>query len=63
MSYIELKNVTKSLKRNEVLKNISLCLDKGKVYGFVGKNGSGKTMLFRAIAGLLKPESEALITA
>ncbi len=63
MSYIELKSVTKQLKNNLVLNNISLSLEKGKVYGFVGKNGSGKTMLFRCIAGLLNPDGEVLINS
>ncbi len=53
MSYIDLKHVTKVLKKNEVLSHISLSLEKGKIYGFYGRNASGKTMLFRAIAGLI----------
>lgn len=63
MAYIELKNISKQLKNNLVLNNISLTLEKGKIYGFVGKNGSGKTMLFRCIAGLLNPNGEVLINS
>lgn len=55
MSYIEINNLSKIIKGREVLKNISLSLEKGKIYGFFGRNGSGKTMLFRAIAGLITP--------
>ena len=40
-----------------VLKNVSLELERGKVYGIVGKNGSGKSMLFRGIAGLIRLDS------
>lgn len=53
MSYIVIENVTKTIKNNLILDNINLLLEKNKIYGFVGINGSGKTMLFRAIAGLI----------
>jgi ABC-2 type transport system ATP-binding protein len=52
--YLRLINVSKSIKKNKVLDSISLDLQRGKVYGFQGINGSGKTMLFRAICGLIK---------
>lgn len=51
---IEVKNFTKIIKNNVILSNINLKLQSGKVYGFKGKNGSGKSMLFRAISGLIK---------
>lgn len=51
---IQIENLSKSFGTNEVLKNISLNLEKGMVYGIVGENGSGKTTLFRCIAGLEK---------
>lgn len=50
---IELKNVGKKLAEEWVLKNITLNIEEGGIYGFVGQNGSGKTMLFRAILGLI----------
>ena len=53
MSYIVIENVTKTIKNNLILDNINLLLEKNKIYGFVGINGSGKTMLFRTIAGLI----------
>ncbi|PGR97630.1 ATP-binding cassette domain-containing protein [Bacillus pseudomycoides] len=52
---IEVKEFTKVIKNHTVLNNINLRLEKGKIYGFQGKNGSGKTMLLRAISGLIKP--------
>ncbi|WP_018783491.1 ATP-binding cassette domain-containing protein [Bacillus sp. 95MFCvi2.1] len=52
---IEVKEFTKVIKNHTVLNNINLGLEKGKIYGFQGKNGSGKTMLLRAICGLIKP--------
>lgn len=47
-------NISKKIKRNVILSNISLHLESGNIYGFVGPNGSGKTMLFRALSGLMK---------
>ncbi|MGW5952462.1 ATP-binding cassette domain-containing protein [Bacillus mycoides] len=54
-NYINVDNVTKIIKKHRVLDNINLSLEKGKIYGFRGHNGSGKTMLFRVLSGLMKP--------
>ncbi|EJT5917585.1 ATP-binding cassette domain-containing protein [Clostridium perfringens] len=51
---IEIKEYNKFIKNNAILKNININLEKGKCYGFVGTNGSGKSMLFKAICGLIK---------
>ena len=51
---IEIKEYNKFIKNNDKLKNININLEKGKCYGFVGTNGSGKSMLFKAICGLIK---------
>lgn len=56
--YIELKEVSKKIKGAEVLKNVNCRFESGKVYGLKGKNGSGKTMLMRAICGLIKTKGE-----
>lgn len=55
MNTIEIKNLNKKIKGAEVLKDIDLHLEGGKVYGLKGKNGSGKTMLMRAVCGLILP--------
>ncbi len=55
MGYITLEHVSKTIKNQPVLKNISLSLEKGGIYGFQGHNGSGKSMLFRVISGLVVP--------
>lgn len=55
--YIEVKNVSKTIKGARVLDDVSLKLEGGRVYGLKGKNGSGKTMLMRAMCGLIKPSS------
>ena len=52
---IILNDVWKTIKKNNVLKEVNLELQRGLVYGFIGRNGSGKTMLLRAIAGLIVP--------
>lgn len=54
---IEVSNVSRKLGNEEVLKNINLELESGKIYGFIGRNGSGKTMLFRTLCGFLKPDT------
>ena len=54
---VRLEDYCKSFKSAELLKNINLTLESGKVIGLKGKNGSGKTMLMRAISGLILPTS------
>lgn len=53
--YIELKNISKTIKDAEVLTDINYLFESGKVYGLQGKNGCGKTMLMRIISGLIRP--------
>lgn len=53
---IKLTNVSKTIKGAKILDGINLELTSGKVYGLKGKNGSGKTMLMRAICGLIRTE-------
>lgn len=52
---ITIENVSKEYKNEYVLRNITLTLQSGKVYGLYGKNGSGKTMLMRMICGVIRP--------
>lgn len=59
--YIEINNYTKILSKATVLNDITIKMDKGKVYGFQGCNGSGKTMLMRAICGLISPTEGEII--
>lgn len=55
------EKINKTLQGKSILKDISLSLHSGSVYGFVGKNGSGKTMLFRALSGLIKIDSGRIV--
>lgn len=50
-------HLAKTIKEKTILSDINLTLESGVVYGFVGRNGSGKTMLFRALSGLMKPDA------
>lgn len=52
---IALDHVTKTIKGVDVLMDISMTLESGKIVGFRGVNGSGKTMLMRMISGLIRP--------
>jgi len=62
MLSIEIANVTKTIKGTRVLHDINLRFYQGKIYGLYGRNGSGKTMLLRSIAGLIFPtDGEILI--
>lgn len=54
---IEVHNYEKTVSSNTLLKNVNMTLSGGSIYGFQGKNGSGKTMLMRAISGLILPTS------
>ena len=54
---VEIENYTKTIKGATVLSDISLNMESGKVYGLRGHNGCGKTMLMRAISGLILPTS------
>ena len=54
---VELKNVSKRLNDVTVLEDISLTLEAGTIYGLKGKNGCGKTMLMRMMAGVIYPTS------
>lgn len=61
MMKIEIKGVTKELDKNIVLDNITLTMKSGKIYGFVGRNGSGKSILLKSICGFLPPSNGNII--
>lgn len=51
---LEARNISKSIKKHIILDNVSIKAESGVVYGLRGENGSGKTMLLRALSGLMK---------
>lgn len=59
---IEVRDVCKQFKKVEVLKNINMVFEDGKIYGFSGRNGSGKSVLLKIICGIYSPTNgEVLI--
>lgn len=54
---IKVVNLTKQYKNITVLNDINLDIEKGKCYGFSGRNGSGKSLFFKAICGFINPTS------
>ena len=54
---IEIEHVSKKIKDALVLDDVCMTLESGNIYGFQGVNGSGKTMLMRAVSGLMYPTS------
>lgn len=58
---IEVSDLSKEYKGVKVLQNVSMQFESGHIYGIVGKNGSGKTMLLRAIAGLIVPTGGSVL--
>ena len=52
-SYIVIDHVTKKFGEDTVLDDINVTMEQGKVYGFAGNNGSGKTVLMKCICGFL----------
>ena len=61
MAVIDVRNVRKSYgkkkKKTEVLHSIDVKVEKGEIFGLLGKNGAGKTTLIKVMAGLLVPDS------
>lgn len=58
---IEVQNVVKRFRDQVVLKNVSISFEKGPIHGIVGRNGSGKTVLFKCICGLMHPEEGVIL--
>lgn len=57
VSIIEVNNVTKKFKELTALNNVSVSFEEGKIHGIIGRNGSGKTVLFKCICGFMQPSS------
>ena len=57
MNIIDVRNVFLTLGKTEILKDISVSFERGKIHGLIGRNGSGKSMLMKCICGFVKPNS------
>ena len=58
---IKLISYNKKIKEDYVLKDINYTFKQGNIYGLIGKNGSGKTMLLKAMSGFLRPSNGKVI--
>lgn len=54
---IQINELALTLQKTEILKNISVRFERGKIHGLIGRNGSGKTMLMKCVCGFVKPTS------
>ena len=61
MKLLEIKDLNKTFDNKEILKNINLSIEKGKIIGLLGKNGVGKTTLIKLINDLLTPTSGEIL--
>jgi len=58
---IEVKNITKTIKKTQILHDISLDIESGETVGLLGPNGAGKTTSFYIICGLIQPTSGSIV--
>ena len=58
---LEIKNVSKKFKNNEVITNVNITLESGHIYGFRGRNGSGKSVLLKMMCDLLHPTTGEIL--
>ena len=63
MTIIDMKNINLKIGKNDILKNINVEYEKGKIHGLIGRNGSGKTMLMKCICGFVKPTEGTIFVA
>lgn len=59
---IEVQNVTLQIKGKTILSDANLTMEEGRIYGLVGNNGSGKTMLMKCICGFVLPTKGAILS-
>jgi len=58
---IEVKNVTKKFKDNVILENVNLGFESGKIYGLIGRNGSGKSIFLKILCGFYEPSNGQIL--
>ncbi|HOQ02055.1 MAG TPA: ATP-binding cassette domain-containing protein [Acetivibrio clariflavus] len=58
---ITITNVSKYFKEGTALKDVTIAFEKGKIHGIIGRNGSGKTVLFKCICGFIPPSTGEIV--
>lgn len=58
---VEVKNISKYLKKQKIIDDISVRFKPGKIYGVIGRNGSGKTVLLKIICGIFSPDEGEIL--
>lgn len=58
---IKIENLTKIYDENKILDDISITFEEGIIYGIVGKNGSGKSVLLKTICGFIRPDKGEIL--
>lgn len=61
MITVETKNLTKKIGNEIILKDVNTKFENKKIYGIVGRNGSGKTMFLKSLCGFLTPTSGTVL--
>lgn len=56
-----IEQLSLTIGKETLLKNINLSFEQGKIYGIIGRNGSGKTLLFKCVCGYIKPTTGRII--
>ena len=54
---LKVEGIYKNFGQFKILKDVNMTVNKGDIYGFVGRNGAGKTTLIRVITGLITPQA------
>ncbi len=60
---INIESVSLNIKKTQILQDINIIFEKGKIHGLIGRNGSGKTMLMKCICGFVKPTEGTVFVA
>ena len=58
---IQVKDLNVTIKGKSILSDVNITMEEGKIYGLIGNNGSGKTMLMKCICGFVKPISGEIL--
>lgn len=58
---VEVHDAVKEFKETKALKQVTIKFEKGKIHGVIGRNGSGKTVLFKAICGFMKLDTGTIL--